>query len=80
MIPMVFVGAIYFGTVGAASGWTILNIIYIIIMPYIIHRQMLQGELKKWYWQDIIRPLLGALPIVLLARWFFSSQNLTNLV
>lgn len=77
MIPGVFIGALYYGSAGGASCWAILNIIYVIVMPYLVHKQMLKEELKTWYWQDTVKPLLGALTIVLLARWLFSFENLS---
>jgi hypothetical protein len=35
----------------------------------LIHRRFLPGELKAWVLRDVGRPLLSALPVIMLSRW-----------
>jgi O-antigen/teichoic acid export membrane protein len=71
LIPSLFWLTSQYGTIGAASVWAILNTGYVIIGIKFMHFRLLKGEILKWYYQDIARPLIGAslaALIVLLVR------------
>jgi len=53
---------------GAAIVWIILNSGYFLFEVPIMHRFILKGEMKKWYWTDIGIPFGVALCIGALAR------------
>ena len=47
--------------IGAACGWPLLNLMYLLIGIRFVHRRLLPGELLRWYTVDIGHPLAGAL-------------------
>ncbi|MES1222119.1 MAG: oligosaccharide flippase family protein [Bacteroidota bacterium] len=80
MIPGIIGGVYFFGVIGAASCWVVLNIVNIILMPLVVHNRMLKGEARTWYWQDTLIPMLASLVIVLSARWLFSFEHMSIIV
>jgi O-antigen/teichoic acid export membrane protein len=61
LIPSLFYLTGKYGSIGAASVWAILNSGYVLIGIRFMHLILLKGELTRWYFQDILRPLAGAL-------------------
>jgi O-antigen/teichoic acid export membrane protein len=61
LIPSLFWLTSKYGSIGAASVWTMLNSGYVLIGIRFMHLRLFKGELNKWYFQDILRPLFGAL-------------------
>jgi O-antigen/teichoic acid export membrane protein len=53
---------------GAASSWVIVNLVLVVLQPWLTHRKLLKGELLRWYVQDTGRPLGAALVIAVAAR------------
>jgi O-antigen/teichoic acid export membrane protein len=78
MIPLTIVLAKRYGAVGAAFGWIVLNGGYFIFELPIMHSRLLKNELRRWYLQDISRPLIPTLLVVGLGRWL-TPQRLTPL-
>ena len=71
---------IKYGIVGAGFSWLVMNLCTLPPYVYFLHRRFLPGELQKWVLRDVLRPLLAALPTILLARLFLpvpSSRLLT---
>jgi Na+-driven multidrug efflux pump len=69
--PLLLFLIVKYGIVGAASSWLIMNLCTLPPYIYFLHRRFLPGELRKWVLRDVLRPLLAAIPIILLARFFF---------
>jgi hypothetical protein len=69
--PLLLFLIIKYGIVGAGFSWLIMNLCTLPPYIYFLHRRFLPGELQKWVLRDVLRPLLAALPIILLARLFF---------
>ena len=57
-VPLIICMTARYGAVGAAGVWLTLNIGYIIIEIPIMHRKLLRGEERMWYWQDVAVPLM----------------------
>jgi O-antigen/teichoic acid export membrane protein len=79
-IPLCILLIAEYGIVGAGYSWLIMNICTFPPYMYFLHRRFLSGELRKWYLRDVVRPLLVALPCVLLGAWLVphtSSRLLT---
>ena len=74
LVPLIFVLATHFGAVGAAVVWVLLNTGYVVFAVPAMHRRLLKGEMGYWYKVDIGRPLVGALPVVVLARVLYSQD------
>ncbi|MEO8064321.1 MAG: oligosaccharide flippase family protein [Pseudomonadota bacterium] len=59
-VPLLIVLIQFYGAVGAASAWVILNAGYVLIDTPIIHKRMLPGEMKSWLAWSAITPVLIA--------------------
>jgi O-antigen/teichoic acid export membrane protein len=66
-IPPLFPMTKYFGALGAASMWAVLNILNILIVVPIMHRRLLRGEAWR-YFGDIGLPLIATMGVALLGR------------
>jgi O-antigen/teichoic acid export membrane protein len=68
MVPLIFGLTRIWGAVGAAVPWVILNASYIVLVLPIIARRLLPGQLARWWRDDLLLPLVAALPLAVLAR------------
>jgi len=78
--PLLIFLIMKYGVVGAGISWLIMNICTLPPYMYFLHRRFLPGELQRWWLRDVGRPLLAAVPWVLLGRWllpYTSSRLLT---
>jgi O-antigen/teichoic acid export membrane protein len=75
IVPLTVVMARFYGTVGAASGWALLNAGYVVFAVQAMHRRLLKTEQRKWYAVDVGLPLLGALLATIPIRAFFASPT-----
>jgi len=57
LVPLMIFLAKYFGALGAASVWVILNGGYVLFAVQIMHRRLLPTEKWRWYLQDVGLPL-----------------------
>jgi O-antigen/teichoic acid export membrane protein len=71
LIPLTVVLALYYGVVGAASVWIILNAALIIVVIPLMHRRILPNQKWKWFREDLIVPLLAVLAAGAAGRYFF---------
>lgn len=67
--PLLIMLIMKYGLVGAGVSWLVMNIFTLPPYMYFLHRHFLPGELRRWCFRGVVRPLLAALPCVLLARW-----------
>jgi O-antigen/teichoic acid export membrane protein len=78
--PLLIFLIMKYGLVGAGFSWLIMNLCTLLPYMYFLHRRFLPGELQRWCVRSVTRPLLAALPCVLLGRWLVphtSSRPLT---
>ena len=78
--PLLIVLIMKYGIVGAGCSWLIINLCTLPPYMWLLHRQFMPGELKRWALDDVVRPLLASFPAVVLARLFVpipSSRALT---
>lgn len=61
LVPLMIVLTNWFGAVGAASVWVILNGGYVLFGIQIMHTRLLPSEKWRWYGEDVGLPLLAAL-------------------
>jgi O-antigen/teichoic acid export membrane protein len=73
LVPTIYYMATHYGAVGAASVWIILNSVYMLIGVPFTHHRLLKGEMRRWFVEDVIPPLGGALVIAGLGRYLMSS-------
>ena len=70
--PVLLILVSQYGVAGAGFSWLLMNLCTLPPYMYFLHRRFLRGELRRWVLFDLLRPLGAALPVVLLARWYFS--------
>jgi O-antigen/teichoic acid export membrane protein len=68
LVPAVWILASHYGAIGAASVWTGLNCIYIVIGVPLTHRRLLRGETGRWFAEDIGLSLTAVLLVAGLGR------------
>jgi hypothetical protein len=68
MVPSIFFAIKWYGPVGAAFVWVLLNGIYMAFGVPITHRRLLKGEASQWFTRDVGFPLLGAVLVPGLGR------------
>ena len=64
-----------YGALGACWIWAILNLGFILIIPTIMHKKILQSELITWCLFDIALPLSLAIVIVSFANYFWTMVD-----
>lgn len=75
LVPAIYFATTWWGAIGAASVWLLLNIGYIVIGIQIMHRYLLRGEKSNWYLNDTLKPLLSSLAICLIG-WTLMQNDL----
>jgi O-antigen/teichoic acid export membrane protein len=75
LIPVMIYATLYYGAVGGALSWVILNFSYTVFGLQVMHRLILQGELKKWYLVDVGLPLLLAVIINAITYFLLISET-----
>lgn len=68
-IPLLLLLLTKYGLVGAGLSWLIINLCTVPPYMYFLHRRFLPGELRRWWVRSVVRPMLVALPCVLLGHW-----------
>lgn len=66
--PLLIVLISRYGVVGAGISWLVLNLFTLPPYMYYLHRRFLPGELGRWAVRSTGRPLVAALPVVVLGR------------
>jgi len=72
-VPVLFIAARTFGTIGAASVWLGLNVMYVTVGVNFMYRRLLTKERWRWYVQDILIPMAASGAVVALARLVMPS-------
>jgi len=70
LVPAIFWFVPRYGVIGAAWIWVILNAGYVLIAIQLMHRRLYPNEKWRWYFADVMLPLIGAAGIMLLAKQF----------
>jgi len=72
-LPAMIGFSLLWGGSGAALALLALNVGYLIFTPFIIHKKILQGELRRWYLKDVALPAVTVALAVFASRAFLSS-------
>ena len=80
LIPLLLIGIHILGVIGAAIIWIMLNLGYILITIPIMHKKLLTSEKKAWYFKDVLLPCLGILPILIISRYFFPKNPISDII
>ncbi len=71
LIPAVYFFVPLYGAIIAPIIWIVLNIGFISLSIPIMHRRLLPAEMWRWYWQDVILPVIGALVPISIMYFLF---------
>jgi len=74
LAPLVIVLTKWYGAVGAASVWVVLNIGYMFICVPIMHRRLLPTEKWRWYFEDVGLPFFAAVVVAVIGRCIIKSD------
>lgn len=61
LAPSVALLATVGGPAAAALAWPVLNLLFVVVGPSVMHRYIMRGELGAWYTHDIGWPLVATL-------------------
>lgn len=78
LTPLMKVFIFWWGAVGAAAAWILLNASYVFVEVPVMHTRLLRGSLKRWYLVDIGGPMITSLSLASISRWLL-PQGLTLL-
>ncbi|MDQ3681635.1 MAG: oligosaccharide flippase family protein [Bacteroidota bacterium] len=71
MVPLLILLTNLYGANGAAFVWVLINAGYILISMPLIHLKLLKKELKNWYLNDTLKPMLVPLFLFAMIKYFF---------
>ena len=74
LVPLMIVLTKWYGAVGAASVWVILNLGYMFISTPIMYRRLLPTEKWRWYFEDVGLPFGVALLVAGALRLILPTQ------
>ncbi len=75
LAPLIYVMANRYGGVGAASVWLLLNCMNVAVNAVFTHRRLLKGELRSWWWVDVIPALLATAAVGGAWKWLGPSTE-----
>lgn len=73
-LPLLIVGVLTWGPVGAAAAWPLLNVGYMVLMIERMHRRILPTEQTRWFLVDVGRPVAASLAVAIVGRLLFPSN------
>lgn len=74
IIPLLIVMTAFYGSVGAAAVWCILNLGYLFLAAPLIFRQSMPGSFGPWMRDELVRPLIGPVIILTAGLWLFPHE------
>jgi O-antigen/teichoic acid export membrane protein len=77
-IPSMLVAGFLFGAYGVASVFILAQVLRVVLYVIYTHRQLLPGELSHWLTKDLGLPLGGALAVLIVARIFVISPEISR--
>jgi O-antigen/teichoic acid export membrane protein len=73
IIPGIILMTNWYGAVGAASVWAVLNVLYVLVDVPLTHRRLLKGQTVRWFTQDVGIVFITVLILSLFIRLTLSS-------
>jgi O-antigen/teichoic acid export membrane protein len=74
LVPLMIVGIYFYGAVGGALFWAIVNGFCIVGMIHVMHKRILKGEKWKWYLYDFALPLSVAISTAGIGRLLLNVE------
>lgn len=78
-IPTLFFAITKYGILGSAASWTVLNSLYLIFAMQYLFTNMLQTEKRRWYSNDVGKPIFLSLISVYIFYYFSTKLGLTKI-
>jgi O-antigen/teichoic acid export membrane protein len=75
IVPIEYFMTRAWGVAGAALGWCVLNLGYVVINVQVMHRRLLRTQMCEWYVRDNALPLLAAFLVILPLRLGVPSMH-----
>jgi hypothetical protein len=75
IVPAIFWATPRYGPEGAAWIWIILNASYVLIAASFMYQKLIKSEKWRWYFYDLLYPLLGATVGALGCKWIFRDVD-----
>jgi len=75
VVPAIVYAANNYGSIGAAWVWVLLNTGYLLIVSHLMFRRILCQHKLKWYIQDLLQPVVGAVAVLFLARTLLETPD-----
>jgi len=69
LTPLTFFAVKQYGIAGGSWAWLAFNLVYYLIVPHVLFRNILQQEKWRWYVQDTGFFIVAALSVFSVARW-----------
>jgi len=76
LAPLIIFLTHYYGAIGGATSWVILNVGYIFLVIQILHRRLLPTEKWHWYWNDTGIPFIAAILVAGTGRLLVGSKSM----
>lgn len=73
-LPLLFILTRLYGAVGAASVSVIVNSGYLVSSLHVMHKRLLHNEKKRWYVDDVGRPLFVAATVATVGRLLMNPE------
>ncbi len=72
VVPILIITASYYGAVGGAASWLLMNVLSLLTNVWYMHKKILIGEQWKWYFVDIATPFAVALIVSSCGKLFLA--------
>ena len=76
IMPAILIVVPIYGAIGAVWIWTVLNAGYVLIGVHFMYRKILINEKWRWYFEDIIKPVIVCFGLILFFKMIFYSENI----
>lgn len=73
-LPMLIWATEYYGALGGAATWAIMNAAYMLVGVPLMHRRLLRGDAIRWFLKDVGQPLCWTFMVVALYREFLGQD------
>lgn len=74
-LPLLLVLVRYFGVLGAATAWVVVNLLSLLVGPVVTHRYLLVGAYAQWIRKDVLLPLAGSILSCSLVAWILPREG-----
>jgi O-antigen/teichoic acid export membrane protein len=75
LMPSMIYLCFHYGAVGGAATWALLNFLYVVVGMQVMNLLIMKGELKRWYIEDIGKPLIVAASMAFLGKFIFPKTD-----